>query len=531
MANSINLSTSNSRQELIDDFSKLPVRTSPEEKFALKSKQSSPYKFSLDLKAIVAEQSKVTPALSATPESKSPSSSKTAATISTSSTSSTSSVSSTSSTSSTSLLQENNLRNKNRDGEEYVNEKSTSSPRIRKTSSPRKREIHPRSSSISSPAATKKQELVESQKNSPVTTPRDATETFKTPRSQRGSMRELRKKVSRKISDIDLSQITAPLKGAASAVKEALTPNTTPRKQSPREKAELVALIPIGDRNKLARKILELEESKDFQSNVSTIQTMLKHAVLLNELPEDSPLRSPEGLKVLLEEVNLRKRHHRVDIVLDLKDPAFSNFVKEAAEAAFVKPWEKDSSNVDSALKMYLSAVMPTFARDFANSTYQVRGLDGSLRTLQNIEEFITYVGGDDNQDLSMTVSNITSQNLSNFLKNTLFLRQDSNGVSQSMLKLYDGTPILPQALAKASYVLSKDKNDTLIVEYTWESSQAINGSKEIRARELGGNSSTFAIENPTLKITVRVDIEPNGKWTMENPHLQAEGWNQTPDR
>ena len=344
-------------------------------------------------------------------------------------------------------------------------------------------------------------------------------------------MSELRKKVSRQFSAIDLSQITAPLKDAASAMKDVLTPNSTPRKLSPHGKAEILALIPIGDRNRLARKILELEESKDFQSKTNAIQTMLKHAILLEELPKDSPLRSSEGLKVLLEEANLRKQHHRVDSVVDLEDPAFSIFVKNASDAAFMKPWAKDSSDVNEALKHHLSVVKPTFARDFTNSSYQVREADGSLRKLQAIEEFMAYVDGDGKQGLSMVVSNIASQNLGNFLKNALFLRQDSNGVSQSILKLYDGTPIMPQALAKASYVLSKDKNGTLIVDYTWESSKAINGTKEIRARELDGNNPTFAIENPSLKIRTRVSIESNGKWSIDNPQIQAEGWNQTPDR
>ncbi len=382
---------------------------------------------------------------------------------------------------------------------------------------------------IKSPEAQRRDQMSSSsQSSSTATTPRkgESSGANTPPVSPRGEkMNSLRKKISKKFSDLDLSKIT-------SSIKEALSPNASPRKSpQDKQKGDPLASVSFTERNENAKKILSMQMTEEFQRQPLLQKISQMHAAVSENLPKDSSLANIAGMQLLLDDAILRCKNSSIDAIVDLIDPEFIKFLKSAADGAFIKPWNHDSSDVDDELKGFLASVKKTFARDFNNSNYQVREEDGSQRKLKTIDEFISYVDDKDNPGLAMIVSNIASQNLGNFLKNALFLRQDQNGISQSLLKLYDGTPIVPQAIAKASYVLSKAKNGSLIVDYTWESSKQINGAKGIRARELAGSGNTFAIEDPTLKITCRVSIEPNGEWAMANPHLQAEGWNQTPDR
>lgn len=518
------------RSDLEKEWDKLPKGKSP-----VTASPKSPTKFNLDMNAVRAAQQIITQQMGMQTVSQTTSSTTTTTTT-------TSWITPRKDTDQEkNTPREKNLRKRNSDSEEISVEKSSNSASNSARNSarsyrdsPRKNEAYPPSSRVRSPSAVKKENSAASQKSSPATTPRDETgaEESKSPRSPRGTMRELRKKVSRKFSDMDFSKITSPMKEAASSMKSALSPSSTPRQQSPRiAKEEILATIPITDRNRMARKILELRQSEGFSKQPLHIQTMLMHGTLLQELAEDSPLRTSEGLKVLLEDVNLRNQHHRVDLVVDLEDPDFSKFVISAADGAFIKPWNKDSSDVDAALHKYLNTVKKSFARDFSHSTYQVREADGSLRALTSIDEFIAYVDDDSNHDLAMIVSNITSQNLGNFFKNSLFLRQDANLVSHSLLKLYDGTPLMPQAIAKASYILNKQKDGSLVVSYTWESSKATNNGNPIRGKEPVAGGQIFEMDDASLKITANITIQPDGNWEIGNPRVQAQGWNQTPDR
>jgi hypothetical protein len=313
-------------------------------------------------------------------------------------------------------------------------------------------------------------------------------------------------------------------------VKEALSPIGTPRKVSPhgKSKEKLLALIPIADRNRMALETLKLQESPDFNTKPVKIQTMLIHGALFNELPEDSPLRSIEGIRILLDDAEIRNKNYRVDTVIDLSDPKFINHINSKAKERFVDKWMNDTSTMDEDLKKHLIAVQPTFARDFDASTYQVLEADGSLRTLKKIDEFITYINEGSKSKLSMVVSNITSQNLGIFFKNVLFERQDTNGNYHSILKLYDGTSIKPHANVKATYVFSKDEDGTILVDYAYKSSDALNGNKEIAAMECAA-WNTHVMKDVSLTIKSTITIKSDGEWHIGNPHVQAEGWNQTP--
>ena len=189
-------------------------------------------------------------------------------------------------------------------------------------------------------------------------------------------------------------------------------------------------------------------------------------------------------------------------------------------------PWNKDSSDAGAELKKYYSVVKPTFARDFEKSNYEIKNSDGSLKKISTIEEFIEFIGSENETNLPMVVSNIASQNLGNFLKNVLFFRENNKKISQSILRLDDDTPVMPLAIAKAKYTLSKNSDGKIYIDYEWKASQQINGEKEMRVKKMTGNQSQLLVKDATLNIKVNIEINPDGRWYINNPHVVAENWN-----
>lgn len=243
-------------------------------------------------------------------------------------------------------------------------------------------------------------------------------------------------------------------------------------------------------------------------------------------VPDRTKLTNLSVLDVLMVDVKKRYSVAFIDKEIDLGDPQFLDFVNAAADAAFIKTWNKDSSDVASDLRRHLGAVKPTFARDFKNSSYEIKNSDGSLKKIDSIEEFIEFIGSENETNLPMVVSNIASQNLSNFLKNVLFFRENKEKISQSILRLDDGTPIMPLAVAKAKYTLSKNSDGKIYIDYEWNASQEINGEKEMRVKKMTVDQSQSLVKDATLNIKVKIEINPDGRWYINNPHVVAENWN-----
>jgi hypothetical protein len=122
-------------------------------------------------------------------------------------------------------------------------------------------------------------------------------------------------------------------------------------------------------------------------------------------------------------------------------------------------------------------------------------------------------------------ISNIASQNLGNFFQNALFLRHDENQQSQSILKSSEGIPLLPLAVSKASYIFKKLDDGSVDIFYERNSSQEINGSKEMRAKQLNEDLSSIDVRDATLKIQAKIRVQQDGTWNIFNPHVIAQGW------
>ena len=335
--------------------------------------------------------------------------------------------------------------------------------------------------------------------------------------SQINSLKKIGRQLSEKLENIS---VVSPFKSSTSTTS---VHNAWSNQQATNPLANFSEVF-LDD---LAGKIRALKNYDDFKLKPTYSKNIILNAEILQNLPVNSQFREPAMLKLLLADANERiaNEDHAIDIEVDLNDPAFSKFVSSAADGAFIKPWDRDSSDVKAELRSYVASVKPTFARDFENSNYFVKDENGALRKLNTIDEFIDLMKSESNPDLAMVISNIASQNLGNFTKNALFLRQDSSGISQSILKRRNGTPIMPLAIAKASYVFSKNKNGSFTIDYTWASSKEINGAKEIRAKEMIGEFNSVPMKNASLEIKLKVNVEPDGQWTILNPYINAKGW------
>ena len=329
-----------------------------------------------------------------------------------------------------------------------------------------------------------------------------------------------RNKIQRTIETIH-EKLIVQVKGSSSTTSSA---SGTPRENT---KDYLLSKLTNEDLKDLAKKIILLKNSHQFNKFSPSNQHILIQAECIKYLPSDSDFLDVDKLDILISGLQpyLAFEESRIDKEIDLADAQFLDFVHSAAEAAFIKTWHKDSSDVDFELKKYLPAVKPTFARDFQHSNYFIQEADGSTKKLESIDEFLNFFKDDDNSDLPQLISNIASQNLGNFFQNALFLRQDGNQQSHSILRSSSGIPLLPLAMSRASYTFKKEKDGSVDIFYERNSSQEINGAKEMRAKQLTDNPNTIAVQDANLKIQAKIRVNQDGTWNIFNPHVFAQGW------
>ncbi len=407
-------------------------------------------------------------------------------------------------------------------------------PNVHLPSTPPKFQSDPREKSSSSTVdlpELPKHLLDDDGSESETPSPKSSPEASEGKSAERGiNVRKLRKKASKRFSQmaINLSEIGKKMSdwGDLSSPKKASpTKKSSPRKDDPR-----LSPLPLTERNRIAVEMARYCLTDDYASAGSTRQSLLFNGKLIGLLDAHSDLVHPSTLTALREDLAWRMQNALVNTNVDLNDPNFSHFVKSAADANFMKPWKHDSADTsDSATgkkKKNIDRLRPTFVRDFDNSEYFSKSPTGDLVKISDTDQFINFIDSGGATGLSHVVSNVASQNLGNFLKNVLFLRSDIRGESQSLLKLHDGTPVMPLAVVKASYVFSKDVDGSITLDYTWNSSNETNGGKTMRVKRMNGDNLQAEIEYATLSIETRIKFSPDGQWSIDNPRLRAEGWN-----
>jgi hypothetical protein len=218
-----------------------------------------------------------------------------------------------------------------------------------------------------------------------------------------------------------------------------------------------------------------------------------------------------------------------IDTRVNLDDPAFSAFVKEVADSKFTQPWINDSSDTrgsDGIQDKNIAKLKETFIRDFEHSDYFFQDEEGELIRLDTTDAFIAYIGADQDDHFVKRVSNVASQNLGNFLKLVLFLRHDAQKQSHSVLRLNDGTPIMPTTNVKARYTFSRQTGGRLVLDYQAKSTFDLNHGKAMRARTMNDAAEIIQVSDAAeLTISMRATFMPDGQAELGNPHIQAKGW------
>ncbi len=399
------------------------------------------------------------------------------------------------------------------------------------SASPRKFE-----KSIESPrrANIRPREAEKNQSNeSPTTTPRDKGEE-KSPAPNHSSANKLRKEFSRKFTDIklNLSSLSEKISSGRSSPPSspASVGRVSPSKISPRKKVNnLLKDVPIDVRNQAAKIYLQLQEDPVYKKADGKRKSILLNAKMIGVLSDKEIAFDEKKLQALAADAEVRSKNMIIDTEVDLTDLEFSDFYSRAADGAFMKPWSYDSSDITDPNGKPMgdkTKAKPTFIRDFRNSVYKIKDENGSMNTITSIEEFLDFFASNNTKDMGMMVSNVASQNLGMFLKNALFRRVDKGGQYQSILRLADGTPIQPLGNFKATYVLSRSSSGNIIIDYE-AYCDSKTGKGGLRATKLKENPQTIEIgDNASITIKTRLIFTPDGEWSIDDPHVNAEFWN-----
>ena len=368
---------------------------------------------------------------------------------------------------------------------------------------------------------------------SPTTTPRGRWEE-KSQTPNKSSAHKLRKEVSRKFTDIKLNLSGLSEKISTGRSSPPSSPGSagrvSPSKISPRKKpSNQLKDVPVEVRNQAAKAYLKLQQDPVYQKADAKRKSILLNAKMIGVLSDKEIAFDEKKLQALAVDAEARSKNMIVDTRVDLTDPEFADFYSDAADAAFMKPWSKDSSDItdpNGKLMGDKTKVKPTFIRDFRNSVYQQKEKNGSIRTIASIDEFLDFFASDNNEEMGMMVSNVASQNMGVFFKNVLFRRQGKDGQCQSILRLADGTPIQPLANFKAKYVLSRDSAGNIIIDYE-SYCDSKTGKGGLRATKVQENPQNIEVgDHASITIKTRVTFAPDGEWSIDDPHVYAEFWN-----
>ncbi len=368
---------------------------------------------------------------------------------------------------------------------------------------------------------------------SSIITPR-SREAEKSSSTQKTRVEKFEKRVSRKFADIklDLSELSRKLAlelntPPSSPVSTSKTPTSKP---SPRKKiSPLLKDVPADIRNKIAEAYVQLCDTPAYTSAGEIKKGIFFNAKMIGILSEHQIKFDEKKLQALSDDVKIRSINLRVDQDIDFSDTEYSDFYHQAADSAFMKPWANDSADISDVNGQRTgdpTKTKRTFIRDFRNSVYKIKERDGSIRKISSIDEFLDFFSSHQNKDIGMIVSNIASQNLAIFLKNVLFRRTDKNGQTQSILRLSDGTSIQPRANFKATYILSKDADDNVVIDYECHCDKNT-GKGVMTAATIEENSRSIRMtDSASMTITTRVQVAPDGSWSIDDPHVKAMFWN-----
>ncbi len=418
------------------------------------------------------------------------------------------------------------------------------SPRKREISadSPRHNNITPRrhnpQSSAESPKATPRQANQGEKSASSQSTPR-GTDKEKSASPRDGRPRELLKKASRKFNGLKLNLVALPEKivpsNSSSRSSPASAGRVSPGKLTPTKKqSNLLKDVPVDIRNQLAKAYIALRKDSLYTSSGETRRSMMLNAKMIGILSENKIAFDAKKLQALADDAELRAKHEVIDIEIDLTKHPYPDLVQEGSKK-FITRWDSDNSDKGQTFKdlpadqrkLVDQHFMPTFIADCyrAGVSHELQLPDGTSKPFASPIELAEYLNQDtDGESRSRYISNVTSQNIVNLLQQ---LTCGGLPGTTSPIKLFDGRALIPRGRVEQRFIYQLEKDGTVDVKVQVMIFASNLGNTQRQSQLQDERRTPVAIDNDAkLRIDTTLRFEPNGEWTIFNPHLAASGWN-----
>lgn len=436
---------------------------------------------------------------------------------------------------------------------------STSSSITNKTgglNSPRKREISadsPRHNNI-----TPRRQDPQSSAESPKATPRQANQGEKSASSQStprgidqeksasprdGRSREFLKRASRKFNGLKLNLAALPEKIVPSTSSSRSSPasagGVSPGKLTPTKKqSNLLKDVPVEIRNQLAKAYIALKKDSLYTNSGETRRSMMLNAKMIGILSENKIAFDAKKLQALAMDAAHRSEYAEIDIEIDFTKHPYPQLVQEGSKK-FITRWDSDNSDKGQTFKdlpegqrkLVDQHFMPTFIADYYRSgvSHELKMPDGTSKPFASPIALAEYLNQDtDGESRSRYISNVTSQNIVNLLQQ---LTCGGLPGTTSPIKLFDGTPLVPRGRVEQRFMYQLEKDGTVDVKVQIMIFADNLGNAQRQSQLQNEQRTPVAIDNDAkLRIDTTLRFEPNGEWTIYNPHLVASGWNLPAD-
>lgn len=346
--------------------------------------------------------------------------------------------------------------------------------------------------------------------------------------SRSSHVKQLRKKASKRLSQlkIDLSELAqkmSPRSERSSPEKSSPVRKASPRKDDPR-----LAVISLAERHRIATEMVELCQSDEYKKASETRQSMLFNGRLIGFLDSYPDLLNTETLKALRTDLEWRMPYACIDTVVDLADERFVASVKKELEGRFMQSWgnEKAGEEGESQYPEAKGKMTKTFLRDFPVTSHVLKFDDGRMEKIDHPARLMDFVGAGKGGDLTYLVSHVANQNLTAFLNTVLFRRASEDGKFDSVLRLWDGSPVTPRGNMRSSSTYSKDSAGNIILEHEYFCSKLTSPTNLGLAPANDSFNKKSAHDHAELTVKVRVKFAPDGEWKIQNPQVRAKGWN-----
>ncbi len=341
-------------------------------------------------------------------------------------------------------------------------------------------------------------------------------------------VKQLRKKASKRLSQfkIDLSELAqkmSPRSERSSPEKSSPIRKASPRKDDPR-----LAGLSLAVRHRIATEMAEFCLSDDYKKSSETRQSMLFNGKLIGFLDSYPDLVNTEALKALRTDLEWRMTHACIDTVVDLADERFFASVKKELEGRFMQTWGNEKAGEEGE-RHYPEAkgkMTKTFLRDFPMTSHVLKFDDGRLEKIDHPATLMDFIGAGQGGNLPYLVSHVANQNLTTFLNTVLFRRASEDGKFDSVLRLWDGSPVTPRGNMRSSATYSKDSAGNIILEHEYFCSKLTSPTNLGLAPANDSFNKKSAHDHAELTVKVRVKFAPDGEWKIENPQVLAKGWN-----